>query len=264
MRFLPVISFATVIFACAPVEAQTARERYQLVWNVADAMDAAETAGKIIQIKSGDVFMRQRLLPTKAARLSANMLDKAGKILIAKDTEMFALDAGMVSVFCEAGAQDPSGMKSILVAGGYAHDCGIDRDGDGRFESHFKARGAVKGLPSLSGKLPKQPNVIAPVGYEAIEPSAMAAQYFVGIEYEGKPLLYNRRNFRISFGNADKQASLSDWSFINADSYPKSLNQLGGQFTVLSESNGALTVRIDQNIPRQPFGIVRTVSYSFY
>jgi hypothetical protein len=253
-----------LMLAAAPASAQSQRERYRMVWLVADPLDAATGAGQTIRIKSGDLFMRHRLLPVRAARLTSDMVDGNGKLILAKQTEMFALDAGGVAVFCEAGAQDPSGMKAVLVGGGYAHNCGIDRDGDGRFENHFKARGVVKGLPSLSGKFPKQPSAIAPTSYEAMAPAAMTARYFVGVEYEGKPLLYNRRNFRITFGNDRKQESLTDWSYISAESYPKSLTQLGGQFTVLSEADGMLTVRIDRNMPLQPFGIVQTDKYTFY
>ncbi len=240
------------------------RERYEMIWLVADPLDGGGETGRTVQIKSGDMFMRHRLLPPKAARLNADMIDAQGKVVIAKGTEMFSLGAGGLIVFCEAGPKDPSALKSLLVAGGYAHDCGIDRDGDGAFESHFKARGVVKGLPSLSGKIPKQPASVTRSGYELIAPTALATTYFVGIEYEGKPLLYNRRNFRISFGNGNKQQSLSDWSYVSGASYPQSLGLLGGRFTILSEANGALTVRIDRDLPPQPFGIVQTVKYSFY
>jgi hypothetical protein len=85
---------AIFVLAAAPAAAQTPRERYSMVWLVADPVDASAGAGQTISIKSGDVFMRHRLLPVKAARLMADMVDSSGKTILAKQTEMFALDAG--------------------------------------------------------------------------------------------------------------------------------------------------------------------------
>ena len=233
------------------------RQSYQTLWNVAGRLDA----GDKLSVKSGDVFLRHRLLPNAAARLDTDLTDEQGKVVIPTGAEMFSLSTSGAKIFCNAKQNGPSVARALLIGGGLKQVCAIDLEGDGTFDQYFSTMGLVKGLPSLSGRVPKAPKIAKAGGYHAIAPNDMTTQYFVGIEYEGKPLLYDRRNFRIVFGEGKRHESLSDWTFIKGGEYPKSHSLLGGSFTVLSETSGVLNLAIDREIPPQPFNVNVTISY---
>jgi hypothetical protein len=255
---------ALIALQSGPAFAQ--RQNFRTIWVVADRMDGkvpdAGGAPERMVLKSGNVFLMHRLLPLSAALLESDMIDEKGAILIPKGGEMFALDADGAKIFCSARQSKPNAAMSLLVGNaGLGHACAIDRDGDGRFDAHFTARGLVKGLPSIDGRMPKAPKSVTGGTYSALAPAQMAAHYFVGIEYEGKPLLYDRRNFRITFGEGDRHESLSDWSFVSGKSYPQSLELMGSKFTIIEEKDGVLDVQIDRTMPRQPFNVRVTFEY---
>jgi hypothetical protein len=253
--------FAGITLALLSTSLSAQRTVYSTKWIVADSLDTPTGAPRTIKVRSGDVFLRHRLLPKAAAILDADLKDEAGKTILTKGSQMFALEVEGVDIFCDANQKSPSAMTALLVGGGFKNVCGVDSDRDGRFDSYFSARSLIKGLPSIEGKLPKVAKKSNNVVYRRVEPSTMTAQYFVGIEFEGKPLLYDRRNFRITFGEGNNHKSLSDWSYLKGGSYPQSMELLDSKFTLVSEKDGTLEIKIDREMPSQPFGVVMTVTY---
>jgi hypothetical protein len=241
-------------------------KKFTTIWMVADPLDkSAQVEGgtpQNLKLKSGDIFLKHRLLPQSAAKLETDIVDEKGSILLQKNSEMFSLEAGAAKIFCSVNQSKPNlGMSILIGSTGFGHVCAIDHDADGRFDAHFKAKGLVEGLPSISGRVPKAPKVVTSGAYTEIAPAQMITQYFVGIEYEGKPLIYNRRNFRITFGEGKRNESLSDWRYVSGKDYPQSLELLDSKFTVLGEKDGEIDVRIDRSIPAQPFNVFVRISY---
>ena len=265
-------AFVTLVAAVVPAAAQLPiappappmpaklERNLSTLWIV---MPATEPAGREVSVKSGELIMKQRLIPAGLAKLTGSAVDPEGKFELTSGAELFRVQSG-VPVYCIAGKRAPGGVAKWLVGGGSSQLCLVDADSDGRFEGEFTTASAVGGLPTIAGKRPKEADpLVAPVAYERADPSTMTTQYWVGIEYQGKPLLYNRRNFAVSFGTDKSDSSLTDWVYTGAE-MPASQTLLGATWTVLALEEDRLKVRIDQPIPPQPFGIVQTTTYRFY
>jgi hypothetical protein len=131
-----------------------------------------------------------------------------------------------------------------------------------RFESYFDTISVVPGLPTIAGKRPKKPKPVAtPVAYEVAAPADLEKPFWIGIRYQGKALIYDWRNFQVSFGSDTTDGSLTDFIHTSGSNYPMSLSLLGARFTVLGLEDKKLKVRVDETMPPQPFGIMRTVTY---
>ena len=243
------------------VEAPIGRYEFRTDWQVqgAESIDIAEATASL---RSGDLFMKRRLLPPRAARLDAPLLGVKGEELLPAGAELFGTKSDTVDIYCST-AQKGAGIATQLLLGrtGQKQICLIDTDRDRDFDSFFKVAGEVKGLPSLYARTPKTLDRVNGLKYLPIDPIDMTQKYFVAIEYQGKPLLYDRRDFTVTFGSDEKKESLTRWIYTKGSNYPQSLMYLGGKFTILSENQGVLNVRIDRQIPSQPFGVIKSISF---
>jgi hypothetical protein len=230
------------------------------IWMVQPADSAAPAE---VEVGARDLILKQKLLPSGLARLTGSFQDDGGKRSLGPGTQLFEVKSD-VPIYCVAGLREPKGFEKFMKGDSRVQLCLIDTDADGRFDAYFEPVSMVPGLPTITGKRPKSPRPMTPVAYEPAEPSALEKSYWVGIEYQGKPLIYDRRNFGISYGSDDSKGAVTDWIYTSGSTYPISKQLLGASFTVLGMSGDKLRVRIDQPMPPQPFGVIRTVSYRFY
>ena len=104
----------------------------------------------------------------------------------------------------------------------------------------------------------------AELSYVITDPKDMEKQFWVGIQYQGKHPLYNRRNFKISFGTDNDRGSLDDtWTYVGA-TFPASAKLIGAEFTALGLEGENLRVKIDREFPFETFAVLRTVKLNFY
>ncbi|MCA1750088.1 MAG: hypothetical protein LC634_11405 [Sphingomonadales bacterium] len=226
----------------------------------------AEVPSEEVTVSSGDLVLRQPLHPTALAVLEADLQHGSGDDdFLPAGTRLFEVQNASAQVFCALNLAYTPDLQRILLGTSSAQRCLVDANNDSLFEGKFVFHSPIQGLPLVEGQLPKDPDPVEPpVPYRRGSPSEVGDEYFVGIRYEGKPLLYNRRNFRIRFGNSQSQDGLTNFSYTSGDDYPKSHNMLGSQFTIVAEDDGTLTIRIDRMMPLQPFSVTQTVSYRFY
>lgn len=244
--------------ATTPTQAQT-RESIGTHWQVADAM---YRQNEEFTVRSGDIFLKHRLLPKAAARLESDLIDEKGNILVVRGAEMFSLESVSANIFCEAQQSKPNAAKSLLLGDSrFSHICGIDRDNYGHFEGYFTGRGLVKGLPSINSRMPKKVRVAKGGRFARIDPTSMSVYYFAGVGFFGKPQLGSDRHFGIKFGEGLRMETLSGWTRVSGGKYPTSVGLLGGKFTLLDEKDGVLRIRIDQPFPPQPFNVSVTVQF---
>jgi hypothetical protein len=229
------------------------------VWMV---QPAEPTAGEL-EVKARDLILKQKLLPSGLAQLTDSFQDAGGKRSLGSGTQLFEVKSD-VPIYCVAGLREPGGFEKFMTGGASRQFCLIDMDSDRRFDAYFETGSMVPGLPTIAGKRPKKPKAMSPVGYEVVEPSTIEKSFWIGIEYQGKPLIYDRRNFAISFGSESGKGSMTDWVYTSGSAYPLTKQLLGASFTVLGVNGDKLKVRIDQPMPPQPFGVVHSVSYRFY
>lgn len=253
------IPFLLLAAAASPPQAQ--RHEVATPWVI---LPDPKLAGTTVTVAGGELILKQRAVPMRAGRLTDEIVDPAGKFTFSPGAELFSASSDD-AVYCIAGAAEKTGFAKWMASGANGQFCLIDGDGDKKFESFFTPVSMISGLPSLSGKTPKNPKLLPkPVGYEALAPTAMTTRYWVGIEYQGKPLLYNRRNFGVSFGSDSSKGALTSWVYTGS-TYPASQTLLNAKWTVEAlQSDGRIRVRIDQSLPMQPFGVFRSISYHFY
>jgi len=225
------------------------------------AKDSSEETNPALirTVSSGDLIIKQRLVPLKAAKLLTPLVNKKGKQLAAAGDELYGLSSGSGAVYCLAKTPTINPLGALLIGAVIKALCFKDMDQDGVFDGQFNKKIQRFALPVISGKHSKKLKPVSGGSYEPLDPKKMKRQYFVGVEYEGKPLLYARRNFRIVFGDAKSKDQLSNWFYTEGKNYPQTKSVLGGKFTVLSEKDGDLDIRIDQPLKEQPFSVRLTV-----
>lgn len=288
---LAINAVGVIIAACAAVHAtpgmsqdrDQAGERpyYQTHWTIsgpveiplrlvdgAPAAPDTQMQAQPFRIDQGRVFMASRLLPRAAARLGADLRGADGRVLVAAGSELFSLDAGRVTMFCTVHARtsilgSPNSIASALFGGaawgrgGFKHICLIDETGDGTFEVWFRVNGLIRGLPSLSGRAPRNPESAGSVAYELVEPARMDTVYFVGIEYRGNNNLRGSEVFDVVVGiEGNMERVNTERTAITRQDLPYGREILGGRFSVVAAENDSVSVRIDQNFSTGQFGVV--------
>jgi hypothetical protein len=207
-------------------------------------------------LAGGDFVLKQRLLPTGLAELGADVA--LGTTTFAAGTQLVAATAEGVKIFC---VTDVAKQKLL---GASSQPCLIDSDSDGDFDGWFNGYSQTKGLLTLSGRYPKKPKPIAETGYREVPPGTMRDTYFVAIERRNYFNIYSRESFMIVFGREGQLERLTAPIAFKSSEMPRELSVMGAKFTAISESGGKMLVRISAAMPQQPFGIVKTTSYSFY
>jgi len=256
-----------VLFASSAHAAD--RVEYSTQWQIGEPLSGGAAAGLgpdgTRRAAIGEIFMASRLLPPGGARLSADLRDEDGELLVPLGSELFALSAEGTRLYCTVNARGQDAVTSLLIGSrGFSHTCLIDADSDARFESRFTIRGQIKGLPNLSGHLPRSPKSAGGLRYEPIAPRDMQTAYFVGLEYRGDNNPMGNQIFELVFGTEGNTDSLSDRMMIKPREIPRSLEVLGGSFTLLSSADDVATIRIDRPFSAQPFGVEKIVTYRYY
>lgn len=259
MRILFAISIAGLLGACT---APDPNRRLSTNWIV----QPREAPADPVVVTSGDLVMKQTLHPTGASQLGSDYQHGSGDDdFLPEGTLLYEVANPVSKVYCAMNLAKSGTLQKILSGPSTTQRCLVDSDGDGRFEGKFVARSPIEGVPLVNGQLPKELKPVEPpVAYTAVEPSVVGDTYWVGIRYDGKPLLYDRRNFSIDFGNDESDSGLTDWSYIKAEDMPAELSMMRSRFTVVSEGEDGLVIRIDRMMPPQPFSVVQTTTYTTY
>lgn len=230
--------------------------RYKTVWNIQP--DPGQTGVRHVAI--GDPVLEQRLLPFGLAQADEDIRSESGDVLAEKGTQLFQLMVGgKGKAYCVATVPRPSAFRSLMLGGGNLQRCFVDGDADGRFDGQFNGGNPMRGVPYISGKLPKTPKQ-ASGRYSTLRPEQFALQYTVRIALtEAKTTASGQTviGYRIDFGDAQTRQKLSD--------------RIGGQLGGISildakwvataiEGNG-LKVSVLEAMPDQPFLVMRVVTY---
>jgi hypothetical protein len=208
------------------------------------------------QVSRLDYVFKHRLLPTGLAALSDGSA-AASAAGLAPDAQLIEVQTPGAIVFC-----DPVIRSKKLV--GQAQPCFVDGDGDGRFEGSFFTTSVTKGILTIQGKRPGTPKAIAPLAYRRLDPSAFRERMFLGLQYRGNANIVGNHVFDVKYGNEEHSGSLTTRVLHKKRNIPGSTEVLGGRFTILAASENGITVRIDQPLPPEPFGVLQTTTYRVY
>lgn len=242
---------AILLLAICATPAAAQDRSMQTLWFIQEAPAPADER----DLAGGDFVLKQRVLPSGLAELS--IAATIGKVTLAAGTQLVEVKTQGARVYCEAGI-----AKQKLL--GHAQLCLVDGDSDGRFDGQFRTTSQTKGLLTIGGNRPKNPKSVPPIAYAQVDPATMRERFFVGIERRNFFNIYSLESFMIAFGREGELDRITAPVNFKSTEMPKEVEILGARFTALSEANGKMRVRVSAAMPAQPFGIVKTTSYSFY
>lgn len=200
-----------------------------------------------------DYVLKQRLLPTGLVALS-NDFEEVG---LTAGSQLIEVRSPGALVFC-----DPIPRAQKLV--GHSQPCLIDADNDGRFEGLFLTSSVTKGILTVEGSRPKTPRAIVPIAYHRLDVAAFGLSLFVGVQYRGNANPAGNHVFQINYGSDSSVGSLTDRFVVGKAAFPMSRTPFGAQFDLLAQTPEGIQVRVSKTIPTQPFGVVKTTTYTFY
>ncbi|MFK4792758.1 hypothetical protein [Sphingobium sp. ZW T5_29] len=200
-----------------------------------------------------DYVLKQRLLPTGLAALSSDLQEFG----LTAGSQLVEVRSPGALVFC-----DPVPRAQKLV--GHSQPCLVDADSDGRFEGLFLTSSVTKGILTVAGSRPKAPRAIGPIAYRRLEVVAFELQLFVGVQYRGNANAAGNHVFQINYGSDASIGSLTSRFVVGKATFPATRTAFGAQFDLLSQTPDGIQVRVSRTIPTQPFGVVKTTTYTIY
>jgi hypothetical protein len=210
------------------------------VWMI----EAGQDAGIEKLVKSGDLVTSARLIPGGVASLDSDFIDtEKGKMVIAKDVNLFLYNVGSQKFFCSS---------SFAKTDGGLIPCLIDSDGDMRFDLATK----VALLPSTGRfgaaiPLNKKPTAIAAIGYHKLDAVARTTGQVIKIRVQG----LERPRYQAYFQVNDKEIPIRGLSASGKGVLPFSVELLGARFQTMSISGKEARIRIERALPSQPFQV---------
>jgi len=215
-------------------------------------------------VRDGDYVMRTRLLPPSLIRLNADAVAERGsRVVVPAGSQLFGLSTSGAPIWCALARRSTGASVSGALLGGLvgrrapSQLCLVDLDRDGRLDAFFSPNSPIGGVPNFSGHRPRNPDRLAPAGFEELQPEQVEADYFVGIRYEGLSMIGAHPTFSISFGNERNREQLTD--LIG----PRDgvVEALGGEFAIVGREGETLEVDIRRTLPRRPFHVMQTIRY---
>lgn len=193
--------------------------------------------------------LKQRLLPAGLTMLGRTVSKAEASFDLPAGTELIEVKGGPGPIFCDGQLRQSQG-------------CFLDSDGDGRFDASFRTWSQTPGLVMINGRMPKKlVSLASPIPYSTLDPATSTLDAFVAIERRNWFNIYGLESFTILFGSSAKQERITDPVQFKSSELPKRVHILGSDFTVLSEKDGRMAIRVDFAMPRQPFGVTKTVTY---
>jgi hypothetical protein len=237
--------------------AEREQRRFMTAWTIAES---DQPLGRRT-VNDGDYVLRSRLLPPSLIRLTADAVEPGtNRVIAPAGTQLFGLVSRGAPIWCVAGRRDPGVAERFLLGGGANRQiCLVDGNSDGALDGHFSVGNVVKGVPNFSGQLPRELDPLSGGTFETQRPDEIETGYFVGIRFEGMPMVGNRPVFSVTFGTERSRERLTD--VIRPRAEEPVVRAMGSEFEIVSRTGEVLEVDVRRNLPVQPFHVVQTVTY---
>lgn len=207
-------------------------------------------------LASKEPVLKQRLLPSGLAKLTRSVADAETGFDLAAEAELIEVSGGAGPIFCDGR------LKTVKFVGTSPQGCFVDQNGDGLFDAAFRMMSQTPAFVTINGKMPKKLRPLAtPIPYQRVDPATSTLGAFIAIERRNYFNIYGLENFMIAFGSGDQMERITDPIGFKSSQLPKQMSILGSSFTALKEENGRLAVRVDAAMPRQPFGVMKTITF---
>lgn len=263
--FLHALILVSALLACATPAAAAQRERAEqmtTVWLIQPGEPSQPRP-----VHRGDPILEQKLLPSGLATLDGAFDGGEVNRPFPAGTQLFQVLYRSAAVYCAFQYKPPNGLLALWSPTTTGTQlCFVDSERDGRFENYFVASNATPSLPGIYGPLPRSDKLkpLAPLAYSVAEPTAFGGDLTVSIVYTGKGLVNNVRRYAVFFGSKEKRARLTADKVSHGKDFPLKVEVMGASISILSGSGQDIVAQVDQPIPPQPFGVVRTVTTVYY
>jgi hypothetical protein len=225
------------------------------------------------QVKPGDIFLKQKLLPTSLARLEAPVKASgfASNELLEAGTQLIEAKSSSRSYYCTLRSNPkPSAgayvAKSLLFGGRTTlltaknQYCFYNIDDSNEFDRYFVALSQVDTMTMII-KDSVDAKFIEKVKYTKIDPSELEKEFFVALKYNTKSSFGKYHRFQILFGPEERYKNVSldlnvgDNVNVETKNYPAKLSVIGAEIKLLGEEGNNLTLQIEKPMDSQSFMI---------
>lgn len=203
-------------------------------------------------VRPGDFITRSPLLPLGIATLDQDAVSAVDdQALAPAGTQLYRLNEGWNYVpadkfpgviYCTVA--EVRQFKQFLGPTSGARLCLFDAQEDRQFDGWFWKACGTGPVPAVRGSVPKKKSPLQRLTYTVLDVKSMADPPFLGLRYVSRNL---GGGFRFELTGLEKAENVDD-------DLPDTGEVAGIRFTVLSFTNGALNVRIDQTMPAGVFG----------
>ena len=223
----------------------------ETVWTI----EPAPPPPGVRELGGKEFVVKQRLLPSGLIELARNVVRAEAGADLPAVTQMIEVRGSAGAIFCE-------GELRVNGIGAGRQTCLVDSDGDFLLDAAFRTASNTPALVMISGRMPKSTQPLAsPIPYQRIDPALSRLGAFVAIERRNWFNIYGLEGFTILFGSADRQARITSPVQFKSSEMPKELTVLGARFAALAEKDGKMSIRVDQAMPAQDFGVTKTIWY---
>jgi hypothetical protein len=213
----------------------------------------------------GAILWRQPLNAAALVTLQEDAVADDGTRLLSAGDELFQIVINNNPIYCENTPPKPTGLSKMMFGGGKLADksaiCVLDNDRDGRFDNYVRKKIQFEGIPIVRNPFEHSPKPLQPLKYQLRPAGSGLGQYWVGVRYASGQKPSEPLSFELVFGDHKDSSKLTERIAGSKGEFPRLLDVLGGKVTLLSVSDGVLRYRVEQIMPDQPFGIVRTIQY---
>lgn len=237
------------------------RPSYSLVWIIQPSNDAYPLT---IEVKDGDMILRQKLLPQGLAVLGEDVMQPDREGLVLKGgSQLVQLVGSDGVIYCGLKTRRADKTGLMVPARSGTTLCLKDSDGNGRFDIAFAGLSSPTGI-IMSAQVPKAPSPVD-VSFTVRSSSEIEGEFWVGLRYEQYFNIYGNRMLMTDFGGLGTQQSLTAFdTFKSKGPFPRTVGALGANMTIVSAQEKGVTVKVVNAMPQQPFGVATYTTYRLY
>jgi hypothetical protein len=200
--------------------------------------------GSVVAL-TGKVFLEQRLLPYRLARLSGDAILPNGKQISAGTYLFIVYQQDGRAAYCTI--KDQSGgnvSKSLFIPALDKRPCLVDADKDGKFESSFGVFDKYGSALTPSGNLSSAKPIAAPVSYNIVEPAEFPVVRKFSFTLTGSELAKAR--IEVQYDNGTGYVPLENRVKDPVAGSPEALN-LRADIETLQSNQAKMNLTIDPN-----------------
>lgn len=206
-----------------------------------------------ISISKGQSILTARMLPTRLLLTNADVLDRKGRLILPKDSEL-AFAKGPYFMACVIDARKIKRAQRRKFVANSFNTCLVDLDRDGKFDHRSEYASRYWSLGAV-GKILDAGDVV-PTSYRE-EDRELSKDYFtLRLVLLGGAKSAQNLVVGICFGDDPVLSDcLTERPYTSVASFPAHLEVMGARLAIRGRQNGRAEIVVEQPISRDPISI---------